>query len=246
MKIIVIPDAHAHPKYGNERFRWLGEFIADEQPDVLVNIGDFCDMPSLNSHATPLAKRDKLVRADLEAAAEAMELLEEPTKRRKKGMPRRIWTEGNHDRYLSRFAEEHPEFEGMVGSSLLPAKGWELYPYQQEVIVEDIVFAHNFPTGTSGKPAGGMAVAKSLMKKWHMSFVVGHSHTFDYYEEAKPNGSRLFGVNVGCYTHEAYREGWNRATFRLWWRGVVVLDNVENGFADLRKVSQDALKKRYG
>jgi hypothetical protein len=44
---LIIPDAHAHPDYSNDRFTWLGKLIGDVRPDVVINIGDWFDLPSL-------------------------------------------------------------------------------------------------------------------------------------------------------------------------------------------------------
>ena len=47
--ILVVPDCHAHPKHNNNRADWLGQYIKDTRPDVVVNMGDTFDMPSLSS-----------------------------------------------------------------------------------------------------------------------------------------------------------------------------------------------------
>ena len=43
MKHLIIPDAHAHPEYDNERFDALGSLILKERPDVIICIGDFAE-----------------------------------------------------------------------------------------------------------------------------------------------------------------------------------------------------------
>ena len=48
--LLVIPDCHAAPEYDNDRFTALGNFIVDEQPNIIVCLGDFGDMPSLSSY----------------------------------------------------------------------------------------------------------------------------------------------------------------------------------------------------
>ena len=45
----IVPDIHAHPNHHNDRADWLGKFILDRKPDVVVNMGDTFDMPSLSS-----------------------------------------------------------------------------------------------------------------------------------------------------------------------------------------------------
>ena len=46
---LVVPDPHAHPNFNNDRADWLGKFILDHKPDVVVNMGDTWDLPSLSS-----------------------------------------------------------------------------------------------------------------------------------------------------------------------------------------------------
>lgn len=46
---LIVPDSHVHPDHPNDRADWLGQFIKERKPDVVVNIGDTFDMPSLSS-----------------------------------------------------------------------------------------------------------------------------------------------------------------------------------------------------
>ena len=50
MKILVIPDCQVKPGIPTEHLEWAGKAIVDYRPDVVVNIGDFADMPSLSTH----------------------------------------------------------------------------------------------------------------------------------------------------------------------------------------------------
>ena len=47
--ILEVPDQHAHPDHNNDRADWLGKFILDRKPDIVVNMGDTFDLPSLSS-----------------------------------------------------------------------------------------------------------------------------------------------------------------------------------------------------
>jgi len=49
---LVYTCSHADPDVSNERFDWLGEFIYDLRPDMVVDLGDGADMRSLNSYDT--------------------------------------------------------------------------------------------------------------------------------------------------------------------------------------------------
>ena len=50
MNLMIIPDAHAHPDYNNERFRAVGRLLMEEQPECVVCLGDLADLPSLSSY----------------------------------------------------------------------------------------------------------------------------------------------------------------------------------------------------
>ena len=52
--ILVFSCAHTDPSVGNERFDWLGQYIADVKPDVVVDLGDGADMVASTAmtHAT--------------------------------------------------------------------------------------------------------------------------------------------------------------------------------------------------
>ena len=54
--ILVFSCAHTAPEVSNERFDWLGHYIADVKPDMVIDLGDGADMCSLNSFdSTPQA-----------------------------------------------------------------------------------------------------------------------------------------------------------------------------------------------
>src|SRR5678815_49120 len=78
-KILVIPDVQAKPGNDFTFLRKLGMYIVEKQPDIIVNIGDFADMPSLSSY--DVGKKSFEGRRyvkDIEAAHEAQTALLEP------------------------------------------------------------------------------------------------------------------------------------------------------------------------
>jgi len=46
----MIPDCQVTPDTPTDHLRWIGEYIVEQKPDVVVNIGDFADMESLSSY----------------------------------------------------------------------------------------------------------------------------------------------------------------------------------------------------
>ncbi len=257
MKLLIIPDCHAHPDYDNRRFDWLGQFLVDELPDVVVCLGDFVDLPSLCSHSSAIANEGRRYGADMMAGSEAMHGLMAPLKFLQAGQrgakkaiykPRLIMCLGNHEDRINRLCAQHTNLQGTLSEEDLPFEiwGWETYSFQERVVVEGVCFSHSLPAGVSGRPISGNSISRSLLINGHMSSVVGHAHTYSYSEATRWDGQKVFGLCAGCYSHDSQIEGWNRATQDLWWNGVVLIDNLRDGYGDVRKVSQDTLRRKYG
>jgi hypothetical protein len=47
---IVIPDVQAKPGVRLDHLDWVGNYIAEKKPDVIVCIGDFADMEALSAY----------------------------------------------------------------------------------------------------------------------------------------------------------------------------------------------------
>ena len=50
MKHLIIPDCQVKDGVPLEYLEWIGHYIVEKKPDVIINIGDFADMPSLSSY----------------------------------------------------------------------------------------------------------------------------------------------------------------------------------------------------
>ena len=108
-KIVCIGDTHAHPDYDNKRFQVLGQFCAEEQPDYIVQIGDWSDMTSFNSHGTKLEHEGTRWKYDVEVTLDSLHEFEKPIRRRKRKMPRKVITLGNHEHRINRWPQREPE-----------------------------------------------------------------------------------------------------------------------------------------
>ena len=47
-RIIVIGDAHDSPHISQDRFKWIGKYIKQSQPDYIIQIGDWASFDSLS------------------------------------------------------------------------------------------------------------------------------------------------------------------------------------------------------
>lgn len=263
----VIPDTQIRPGDATDHLDWIAKDIVRRKPDVVVCIGDWWDLPSMSTYSQPggLEKENARLLKDIEAGREAMDRLMRPilaeTKRlksghRKRWSPRFVFTEGNHDYRISRFASNDARFEGLVGTHLLDVETWgfERIPFEQPVEIDGVWYCHYWKTAHSARPIGG--TIDNRLNKLGFSFVQGHEQGKRYGDRPLANGKTIHGIVAGsCYLGvESYRgpQGANE------WRGTVVLHDVREGdfepmFLTLRWLCRtyageelpDYMRKRY-
>lgn len=251
MNHLIIPDVQAKDGVSFEHLKWIGQYIVDKKPDVIVNIGDFADMPSLSSYDR--GKRSfegRRYKNDIAATKEAMGILLGPmrnynAKRRasKHGQykPRMVLTLGNHEYRIERAVECQPELEGVIGYHDLPYEDWEVHDFLKPVFIDGFCYCHYMAAPMTGKPIGAMASSR-LAKVGH-SFVMGHQQTLDIANRQLVNGQTQWAVIAGsCYLHD---EDYKGHQGNKHWRGIVVLNDVRDGDCDITTISLDNLKLRY-
>ena len=201
LSIIVIADTQCKTGISLDYCKWIGQYIFDKKPDVVVHIGDHADCPSLSSYDK--GKRSfegRRLKADLEAAKLGMDYIVEGFK--KDGYnPRMVFCLGNHEERLDRLANDMPELSGFVGTELLNLEqyGWEVYPFLKPAVIEDIFFVHFLANPFTGKPYGGSAM--SQLKTVGNSFVCGHKQILDIAIRPTLNGKHQIGIiNGACLT----------------------------------------------
>lgn len=253
---LVIPDSHAQPSVDNARFTWLGQYIVDNQPDVIINIGDMADMKSLSRYDVgKLSGEGRRVSEDLDAFRDAMKKLLQPIEeynekqrknRKKQYTPRMIYCIGNHEHRLDLACQDDPKLYGMLGVQALELEsyGWEVVPFLQPIIIDDIAYAHYFPSGVLMQPIGGLNHARKLLTTQFMSATCGHSHLRDFSETTNVEGRRFCGCVVGCYFE--HDESWAKNANRMYWRGIVHKHNVAKGQYDPQFIGINELRDAYG
>lgn len=245
---LVIPDQHAHPENNNDRFEWLGKLIVDLRPDVVVNLGDMADMPSLCTYDKGTKGFEgRRYKQDVNVTIDAQERMFAPIKKAKKKLARYVLTLGNHEERINRAISSDAILDGTIGMQDLQFKeyGWEVHKFLSPAIVDNIAYSHYFTSGVMGRPVGGENPAKSLLNKQHMSCTAGHTHTLDFASDTNAAGKRIMSMVGGCYLD--YASGWNNPQSEdLWWSGVIIKRNVEEGTYDPQFVSINALRKEYG
>lgn len=247
---LIIPDQHAHPDFPNDRADLLGRLIKEVKPDVVVNLGDAADMPSLCSYDK--GTRDFQGRnygKDIASHLEFQERMWGPVKRSKKKLPRRVFLEGNHEHRIKRCLSLSPELEGAVSFDDLQLKDFydDIVEYNGSTPgithIDGIDYAHYFITGVSLRPISGEHSAHSLLTKRFVSSTCGHTHTLDYTIRTRGDGVKINGLVAGVY--QDYAANFAGEANNLWWNGVVIKMEVNNGDYDPVFVSYQQLKRMY-
>jgi hypothetical protein len=249
---LVIPDIQAKPGVPMAHLNWIGQFIVRKKPDVIIQEGDFADMPSLCSYDKGTKDFEgRRYKKDILAAKLAMDTLLHPlrtyNKKRKEAKhsqykPRMVLTLGNHEERIMRAINQQPELEGMIGYEDLPYEDWEVHDFLKPVIIDGVMYVHYLTNPMTGKPLAGSA-SNQLAKAQH-SFCVGHKQTLDVATYFSPAGKQTWGIVAGaCYQHD---EGYKGYQGNHHWRGIIMLNDVVDGNFDPGFISLDYLRKRYG
>lgn len=238
---IVWSCAHVDPDVTNERFDWLGSLIEEVKPDYTVDLGDGADMRSLNSFDTryPQAIVSQSYEKDIESYNEAMDRLWGRYKVSKKKRPYRFGLEGNHEHRIKKALQADPRLQGKkygISFSHLQTDHWfdEYHEYHNSapaiVDIDSVLYSHYFSAGNFGTAMSGLHHGYGLLGKLNRSAICGHSHKRSLYFKDSAYPNPIIGMVVGCY--KSKDEAWAGQANTEWWRGAVILRNIENGHFD--------------
>lgn len=262
-KILVIGDAHDDPEQPKDRFTALGNLIAAEKPDTIVQIGDFANLDSVTSHdSRNLRLREgKRLIDDIMSLREAYARVMCPMvaannsarqRRRKRYTPKMYWLEANHEYRVRSFINENPVLDGMIAETDLAEAskdGWEIVPYKRHAIIDNIVFTHIPIHPKNNQPLSGEYLAKRATDMYTSSVVFGHAHrllvhpkAYYSFDNAPPN--RIMGICVGWYGDykPPYLSGVHASD---WWSGLVFLHSYGNGNYDIETRTIQRVKRDY-
>lgn len=249
---LVIPDVQFRDGDNSDFLKCIGRYIVKKQPDVVVNIGDFADMPSLSSYDVgKKAFEGKRYTKDVAAAKEAMQALLGPIKefnkqaklnKQKQYKPRMVLTLGNHEDRITRAVNSDAKLEGVLSlNDLEYEKDWEVFPYLEVVVIDGIAYSHYFTSGALGRPCSSAA---TMLAKKHQSCIAGHQQGLQIAMGNRADGSPITAIIAGsCYEHT---EDYLGPQGNKHWRGILMCHEVQDGMFDLMPVSLKYLKTKYG
>lgn len=96
--ILVIADTQAKSEENLEYLLWVGHYIAEKKPDIIVHIGDHYDFPSLSSYDKGKSSSEgRRLYKDIEAGNTGFEYLNMAMKDIPDYNPRKVFCLGNHE-----------------------------------------------------------------------------------------------------------------------------------------------------
>lgn len=251
MKHFVLPDVQAKPGVDFTYLNRIGKYVVEKQPDVIVCIGDFSDMPSLSLYDLGSKKFEgQRYIKDIQAAKEAMTAFLTPIDEynaqakkngKKQYKPKKVLTLGNHENRINRAVNLDPKLDGVLSVADLGYEelGWEVHDFLEVVVVDGVAYSHYFPTGVAGRAATS---ARAQLLKKHMSCVAGHQQGLQIATDFRADGAMITSIIAGsCYEHN---EDYMSPQGNQHWRGALMLHDVHDGEFDVMPISLKYFNER--
>lgn len=243
-RIAVIPDGQNKPGAPQDHIPWMADYIVSKRPDVIVCLGDWWDLPSLNSHSekgsAPL--EGTRYKDDIFAGNHAFAALSAPIdaeiarlerNKDKRWKPRKIFLKGNHEIRADRVINNDPKYRGVLSSDDCLTPGWERHEFLKIVDIDGILFSHYFKMQNSNNPIGGSC--DNRLNKIGATHVQGHQVGFLYGNRVYPDGKTRHSLTCGsAYLHQ---EDYRGPQCNTHFRGLVFLNDAREGDFDIMPVS---------
>lgn len=237
MRVAFIGDTHADPNHDSSlrRFTDMGEYLAPEDCDIVCQVGDWYDMPSITDHRGRLEGEGDRYALDIEVGNQALAQFMRPFRKRKRKMPHFIFLVGNHEYRIDRYIQQNPKLAGSIGfnkDTHFDKWGWEVVPFGRYRNIGGFYCTHHI-LGKAGRP---VALGPTFTKRG-VSLVVGHTHESHHIKIPRQAGYS-HGLDVGCMTRSDYAnaEDWSAPNEHSTWRGIHIMEGVADG--DYKKYTE--------
>jgi len=243
---LIIPDTQCKPGAPMDHMRWCAKAIKKYKPDVVVHLGDHWDMHSLTSHDRPGSKMMEGARyaADIECGNKSFKLVSDAVDElRDAGREVEAhYLFGNHEDRISRAIANEPKFEGTISLNDCETPNFKRHPFLEVVPIDGVYYAHYFSNTHSPYAIGGSI--DNRLNKIGESFVQGHQQGFQYGCRVYPTGKTRHGLVAGSYY--LHNEEYKGLQGNDHWRGIVVLNEVEDGDYNIMPLGMSYLQKTFG
>lgn len=254
--ILVIPDTQVREGDDVSHLKALGNYAVTHFPDYVIHLGDHWDMHSLSSYDIgKLAAEGARYDNDIVAGIKALEEFDsginaynewQRTYHKKQYNPRKIFLLGNHENRVVWHVSKYPNLEGKLSYKdfRLEEMGWEVYPFLEVINILDVYFSHYFvnPDSLMKKPFS--STPEYQLKSLGHSFVYGHQPGLRIASPRYTSDGRVIrGIVAGSFytAHQEYQGPQGQD----YWRGALMLHDVDNGMFRLEELPLPWLIENY-
>lgn len=224
-KLIAVFDVHS-PHQDKVLWDNILKFTKDFQPDVFVFGGD-----NMNFDAVDHWKMEKGQKRPLEGKRLLKEYKEftdtilNPVEEILPKNCRKIFHLGNHEDWVERYIDKHPEVEGMLEiRNNLNLKDWEVYDYGKTSKVGKLYIDH-------GRYISKYSASKTV-DVYGRNIIYGHGHTSQSYAKVTPIDSQAHEatqIPCACKMNPDYMKNMPSA----WMNGFAIAYIKDNGLFNL-------------
>jgi hypothetical protein len=189
-KWVVVHDIH-HPKVDWPTFKAIAKFTKDFQPHGLILGGDQLDNEELSHHNKGKYIYKPRGAYDANLTSFDKDILTVIEKALPAGA-KKVWIDGNHERFAFDYVEEHPELEGTIDHVKrlkLVERGWEIVPLGHSKRLGHLDVIHGEVLSGIGNQAGIYPSRKAL-DIYDGSVLAGHTHSPQSFAKISPVDNR--------------------------------------------------------
>ena len=251
-----IPDPQVRPDVPIQHLWWAGYHAATLLPDVIVLGNDWWDFPTLNYWTRDDAGMDAMdVIGDICSAHHALDVFLDGFIHgcnTRKNVPDDydplfVFLEGNHDWRAKRLFQNDMRLARLfpmpetITRRIFAARDMKVrwVNWKKTITIDSVNYAHAAINPASAKPMGGKAQSKLTRLK--DTYVIGHHVGKDLAEDFTPSGRKIRFVQAGSY----YLHDEEYSPCTNYWRGIIYMHDVKDGYFNLMEIDMEYLWKRY-
>jgi hypothetical protein len=249
-KVCCIGDMHDDPRLPDKsRFKAIGRWAADQEPDVLWQAGDWATFDSFSRHTEKGSRESQLAptwKQDLNSLLQSVEAFE-------KGFGckdyQKVMTEGNHELRVAKYENTDPRLYGSLAPQwreIFTERGWRVVDFGEYYFIDSVGFIHH-PINGAGKAFGGVTGNQRAAADAVFSIVHGHDHKLEFSSRAKIGPVRPVEIiSIGCSLPWGHVEQYAKLGTTGWWWGCVTLTIRGGQIIDKSATSMLTIMEKYG
>jgi hypothetical protein len=149
---------------------------------------------------------------------------------------------GNHENRIKKAVENDIQLDGLLTLEHCDTLDWQQHNFLDIIELDGISYSHYFYNPTTSRPYGGEIDGR--LKIIGRSFVMGHQQGLKFAARYIGEKQQIGIVAGSFYEHEEHYMGPQGTGY---WRGIIVLHDVENGSCENPQfISIEKLKRMYG